>query len=116
MCQVRIIPFEDQTNSFFLSFGPRVYIFEECTKSNQDVIGDVYCPGKYCFNREQCESLGSYVTTPRSTYGCGKCGAWLHVHKVPFLLKEHVKTTKLDKTRFFLPEKDEPGTQRTTIT
>ena len=51
-CQVRNIPFEDQTNSFFLSLGPGVYIFEESLKSIQYVIGDVYCLGKNCFNRE----------------------------------------------------------------
>ena len=101
VCQVHNFPFEDQTNSFFLSPGQVVYIFEETPKSVQDVVGDVYCPGKYCFNREKCESLDGYVTTPRSIYGCGKCGAWLFVHKVPFLLQEHVKTTKRDKTRFF---------------
>ena len=105
VCQVRNIPFEEQTNSFFLSFGQGVYIFEESPKSIQDVIGDVYCPGKCCFNREKCESLGGYVTTPRSIYGCGKCGAWLFVHKVPFMLQEHVKTTQTDKTRFFFAKK-----------
>ena len=48
VCQVRKIPFEDQTNSFFLSLGQGVYIFEESPKSVQDGIGDVYCPGKFC--------------------------------------------------------------------
>ena len=104
--QVRNIPFEDQTNSFFLSLGPGVYIFEENPKSVQDVIGDVYCPGEFCLNREKCKSIVGYVTTPRSIYGCGKCGAWLFVHKVPFKLQEHVKTTKTDKTRFFFAKKD----------
>ena len=61
----------------------------------------MYCPGKYCLNREKCESIGGYVTTPRSIYACGKCGAWLFVHKVPFTLQEHVKTTKTDKIRVF---------------
>ena len=75
VCQVRNIPFEDQTNSFFLSFGPGVYIFEENPKSIQDIIGDVYCPGEYCLNREKCKSIGGYVTTPRSIYGCDNCGA-----------------------------------------
>ena len=101
VCQVRNILFEEQTNSFFLSLGQGVYIFEESPKSVQDVIGDVYCPGKYCLNRAKCESIGGYVTTPRSIYGCGKCGAWLFVRKAPFALQEHVKTTKTDKTRFF---------------
>ena len=105
VCQVRIVPFGDQTNSFFLPLGKGVHIFEESPKSVQDIIGDVYCPGKYCSNREKCESLGGYVTTPRSIYACGKCGAWLFVHKVPFMLQEHVKTTKTDKTRFFVEKR-----------
>ena len=88
VCQVRKFLFEDQTNSFFLSFGLGVYIFEESPKSIQDVVGDVYCPGKYCLNREKCESNGGNLTTPRSIYGCGKCGSWLCVHKVPFTLQE----------------------------
>ena len=73
VCQVRNIPFEEQIKSFFLSLGQRVYIFEERPKSVQEVIGDVYCPGKYCLNSEKCESIGGYVTSPRSIYGCGKC-------------------------------------------
>ena len=105
VCEVRNIPFEDQTNSFFLSLGEGFYNFEESPKSVQDVIGDVYCPGKYCSNREKCESLGGYVTTPRSIYASGKCGAWLFVHKVLFRLQEHLKMTKTDKTRFFFARK-----------
>ena len=89
----------------FLSLGQGVYIFEENPKSIQDVIGDVYCSGEFCLNREKCESLSGYVTTPRSIYGCGKCGGWFFVHKVPFMLQEHVKTTKTDKTRFFFARK-----------
>ena len=104
--QVRNIPFADQTNSFFLSFGAGVYIFEESAKSIQDVIGDVYSPGEYCLNREKCKSMGGYVTTPRSFYGCDNCGASLFVQKVPLPLQEHVKTTKTDKTRFFFAKKD----------
>ena len=85
VCQVLSIPFEDQKkNLFFLSLGQGVYIFEQSLKWYRDVIGDMYCPGKYCFNREKCESLEGFVTTPRSIYGCGKCGAWFFVHKVPF--------------------------------
>ena len=86
VCEVRTIPFEDQTNSFFLSLGQGVYIFEESPKSVQDGITDVYCPGKYCSNREKCESSGGYVTNPRSIHACGKCEACLFVHKVPFML------------------------------
>ena len=102
--------------SFLLSFGQGVYIFEGSPKSIQDVNGDMYCPGKYCFNREKCESLDGYVTTPRSVYGCGKCGAWLFVHKVAFMLQEHGKTTQTDKTRFFFAKEDDLGTQQTIVT
>ena len=113
VCQVRNTFFEEQTNSFFLSLGQGVYVFEERPKSIQELIGDVYCPGEFCLNREKCESIGGYVTTSRSIYGCQKCGAWLFVHKVPFTLQEHVKTTKTDKIRFFFPKKD--VTPQTTI-
>ena len=85
--QERKILFEGQKNTFFLSLGQGVHIFEENPKSVQDVIGDVYCPGKYCFNRAKGETLGGYVTTSRSIYACGKCGAWLFVHKVLFCYK-----------------------------
>ena len=105
VCQVRNIPFEEQTNYFFLSLVQGVYIFEQSSKSVQDVIGDVYCPGKYRLNREKSESIGGYVTTPRSIYGYGNCGAWLFLHKVPNMLQEHVKLTKTDKTRFFFARK-----------
>ena len=87
----------------FLSFGQGVP--EESPKSVQDVIGDVYFPGNYCSNREKGKSLGGYVTTPRSIFGGGKCGAWLFVHKVRFMLQEHVKTTKTGKKRFFFAKK-----------
>ena len=77
VCQVGNILFQEQTNSFFLSLGQGVYIFEEGLKSVQEAIGDVYCPGKFCLNTEKCKSIGGYVTTPRSIYSCGKYGAWL---------------------------------------
>ena len=100
MCQVRNIPSDEPTISFFLSFGQGVYFFEESPKSIQDVNRDVFCPGKSRFNRENCEHLDTYVTTTRSTYGCGKIGTWLFVHRVLFTLQEHVKTTKTEKTHF----------------
>ena len=99
-----------------MSFGQCFYIFEESPKSIQDVIGDVYCPGKYCSNREKCESLGGYVTIPRSIYGCGKCGAWLFVQKISFLLQEQVKTKKKQTKHAFSLLKDyELDTQQTIV-
>ena len=98
---MRKIPFAEQTISFFLSLGQGVYILEETPNSIQDVIGDVYCPGKYCLKKEKCEPFGGYVTTRRSNYGCGNCGAWLFIHEVSFTLQDHKKTTKTDKTGFF---------------
>ena len=116
VCQFSNILSEDQTISFLLSFGQGVYSFEESPKSIQGGIGDVYCPGRYCSNREKCGSLEGYVTTPRSIFGCKKYGAWLFVLKVPFMLQEHVKTTKTDKTCFFFVKKIELGTEQTIVT
>ena len=105
VCQIRNDLFEDQTNSFFLSFGQEVYIFKKSPLSIQDVIGDVFCPGEYCSNSEKCASPSGSVTTPKSIYGCGKCAAWIFVYKVLLMLQEHVKSTKTDKTRFFAEER-----------
>ena len=54
---------------------------------------------------EKCDSFDGWVTLPRSIYGCGKRGVCLFVHKVLFMLQEHIKTTKLDKTRVFFAKK-----------
>ena len=58
--------FRRSNKIFFPVVRPRGLIFEESPKSIQDVSGDVFSPGKYCSNREKCESLGGYVTTLRS--------------------------------------------------
>ena len=89
----------------FLVAWSRVYIFDARPKSFQYVIGDVYCLGKYFSSTEKSESLGGYVTTPRSIYACGNCGAWLFSHKFLFMLQEHLTSTKTDKTRFFFARK-----------
>ena len=65
----------------------------------------MYCPDNYCFNGEKGDSLDGYVTTPRSIYVFGKCGGWLFVQKVPFMLQEHVKKKKTDKARYFFAKK-----------
>ena len=68
-----IFPLKSKQFPFFCRLVRGFTFLNRVQKSIRDVIGDVYCPGKYCFNREKCESLGGYVTTPRSIYGCGKC-------------------------------------------
>ena len=110
-CAILLLKIKRTPFFLFLALGQGVYIFEENPKSIQDIIGVVYCPGEFCLNREKCESIGGYVTTPRSIYGCGKCGAWLFVHKVPFTLQEHVKTTKTDKTSFLFAKNMLPDKQ-----
>ena len=50
-CQIRIILFE--TNLIILMGKQGIYFFEETQKSVQDVIGEVYCPGKCCL-RQKC--------------------------------------------------------------
>ena len=54
VCQVRNIPFEEQINSFFLSLGAAVYIFEERPKSVQEVL------------LEMCIALPSLVSRERN--------------------------------------------------
>ena len=102
MFQVRIIRSEDQIISFFLTFGRGVYIFEESPISIQDVIGDVFCPRKYCFNREECEYFDGHVKTPRSVCACGRCGTRLFVQKGPFTLQAQVMSTKNRQNIFFV--------------
>ena len=101
-----VVIFEDQSNSFFLAPGQGAYIFGENPKSIQDNTGDVLS-WQVLFQQKEMQIYWYYVnvTTPRSIYDCGKCGAWLFVHKVPLSLQEHVKTTKTDKTRFFFAKK-----------
>ena len=41
---MRIVSFEEQTNSFFLKIAEGFYISEEMKKSIRNVIGEVYCP------------------------------------------------------------------------
>ena len=74
------------------------YVFEEIPESIQEVIGDVYCPGKHCFNRMKCESFEGYVTTPRSIHDFANGGAWLFVRRILFTLQGLVKTTKRQST------------------
>ena len=91
-------------------------IFFQRVQSQFMMLLEMCCPGKYCFNREKCESLDGYISNPRYNYGCGECRTWLFAHKIPFMLQEHVKTTQTDKTRFFIAKKDERGTQQTFVT
>ena len=85
MCHVRNIPFEEQTNSFFLKFGQGIYIFEETQKSIKDVVGDVYrptCPIKNCVHLSTNE-ISSF-------YDCEKCKSWFHLLNV--LFKDQIPT------------------------
>ena len=109
-CAILLLKIERIPSSCHLVKG-----FENSPKSIQDVIGDVYCPGGYCLKREKCGFLDGNVTTPRSIYGYGKCGAWLFVHKVHFMLQEHVTTTKTDKTRLLFARKVKFVTRQTIV-
>ena len=98
-----------------ITIGQNGLFFEESPKSIQCVVGYVFCPSQFCFNREKCHSLDGCVTTPWSVYGGGKCELWLFVHKIHFTLQEHVKTTKTVGTRFFFAEKNDEFVTRLTI-
>ena len=98
VCQVRNISFEDQKIPFSCHLV-KGFTFLKRVKSR--CYWRCLLHWQVLFQQKECESLGGYVETPRSIYGCGKCWAWLFVHKVLFMLQEHVKTTQTDKTRFF---------------
>ena len=104
VCQVLNIPFEDQTNSFFLSFDLG-FTFLKRVQDQLKMLLEMSIVLESIVSKEECESLDDYVATPRYIYGFANCGAWLFVHKVPLTLQEHVQTTKTDKTRFFFAEK-----------
>ena len=46
--RVRNITCEEQTNSFFLEYDQGFYVFEETQKSIHKIVGDDFCPGRYC--------------------------------------------------------------------
>ena len=84
VCQVRNISFEDQRNSFFLSLGQGVYILKR-TENQFKMLSEMSIVLSNFVSTEKIANL--FVTTPRSIYACGKCGALLFVHKVPLCYK-----------------------------
>ena len=86
-----------------MDFRKTTMISKELT-IRQAAFGDVYCFSNKC-KGEKCVILDANVTTARSIFGCGKCGAWSLVHKVPVTLQKQVKTTSTDKTRFFFAKR-----------
>ena len=80
------------------------YNFEETQKSIKEVVGDVHCLGKYCFDTS-CNFLENHVSTPKSFYSCAKYGAWSLFHQVPYTTQELLKTRKMEETWFFAKKK-----------
>ena len=83
ICQVRNVSFEEQTNSFFLMCIQRIYIFEETQKSIGDIIGDVYCPGRYC-SILKCVYVHTCEEDSDNCYECVQCRACCHVLNILF--------------------------------
>ena len=116
VCQVRNILFEDQTNSFFCRLAKGFTFLKRAQNHFKMLLEMSIVLASIVPTERNASLLGGYVATPRSIYGCEKRGAWLFVHKVRFMLQEHVKTTKTDKTRFFFAKKIELATQQTIST
>ena len=104
LCQVRKITFNDQKIPFSCPLV-KWFTFLKRVRAEFMMLLEMSIVQVTIGSTEKCERLGCYLTTPRYIYGCGKCGTWLLVHKDPFMLSEHVKTTKTNKTRFFLVKK-----------
>ena len=54
---------------FFSMCDQKKYIFQEAQKSNQDVIGDIYCPGSYSsvYMSIQEKRMVKHVANPKRT-------------------------------------------------
>ena len=114
VCQVRNVPLKIKHTPFFVAWSGGLHFWRE-PKINSRCYWRCLLSWQVLSQQREIW-IGGYVTTPRFIFGCGKCGAWLFVHKVPFTLQEHVKTTKTDKSRFFNAKKYELGTRQTIFT
>ena len=83
VCQVRNIPFEESTKSSFLKCEQEVYIFEEVQESFQDVIGDVYCPERFCADKSV--SMSIHGKNVENCYEYLQCKACCHLSNFPFM-------------------------------
>ena len=75
LCEVNNIPLEDQKNSFFYRLA-KGFTFLKRTQNQFKMLLEKSIVLASIVSTEKCESIGGYVTTPRSIYACGKCGAW----------------------------------------
>ena len=56
-----------KTSSFFLKCERGLYTFEETQKLIQNVIGDVFCPGRYC-SLQKCVYFHTWEENDESCY------------------------------------------------
>ena len=85
-CQVRNIPFEEQIKSFFWEFGQGIHIPGETQKSNQNNIGVVFCPERYCL-RHKFVKVHTWKEIDKNWYECLQCKACCHGLNMP--IKDH---------------------------
>ena len=100
MCQMRNIPFEEQTSSFFSKFGQGIYILK-MKKSIHDVVGDVYCP---IFRNEKSVYLSANKYS--SFYYSKKWKVYYHVLSILFIVqKSTIMLFGGDRTHWFAKRK-----------
>ena len=79
----------NQTNSFRLMCDRWIHNFGEVQKSLTDVIGDIYCPSRYCPGKTV--SISKHVKeNDKGCYECPQCKASCHVFF--FILCENLKS------------------------
>ena len=84
VCQVGNIRFEEQTNSFFCRLVKEFTFLKRVQNQFKMLLEMCIVPVSIVSTERNANPIGGYVTTPRPIFACGKCGAWLFVHKVPF--------------------------------
>ena len=104
LCAMFAIFFWRSNKSLSLVVLSSVYILKRFQNQFKMLL-EIYIVLASNVSTERNANLFTVVTTPRFNCGCGKYGAWFFVEKVLFTIREHVKTTKKDETRFNLLKK-----------
>ena len=83
---------EKQTKSFFFGVDQGVFNLEETQKLIQDIIGEIYCPGRYS-SQQKCAFFHTCTTEDESCYNYLQSKACCHVLNMPF--RDHKPTISL---------------------
>ena len=105
VCQVRNIPFEDQTISFFFVAWLRCLHFRRDPKISSRCYWRCLLSWQRLFQQREMRISWWLCNNSRIHLCLWKVWILVICSQSSFMLQEHVKTTKSDKTRFFIATK-----------